>query len=226
MQRGINLLISVCAPALIAAVAVMLEPFLTHVMKGRDALLPLVIMLLFSALVHPRLRHILISTLCYGVAFMAVRDAFRAQLLPSALDYDFINEARPLALIVVGLLAAIAAFGEALHPGTVWVRRCYFGAAGLYFSGIGVINFLWHDSWQSILLCATGAIALVGCVFAHTLVTPDEEEEEEAVNDDLIQQAREDAHHRTLALKEWQDTSAKPEKSEDGPPPCGVSASP
>jgi hypothetical protein len=96
-----------------------------------------------------------------------------------------------------------------VHPGTVWARRCYFGAAALYFTGIGLINFYWHGSWQAILLCMTGVIALFGCVFAHRIVAEEAAEAEETLfNDEASQREREAAHLRTLRAKEWREPLA------------------
>lgn len=211
MQRRIGIVvelgISLVAPALLALCVVQLEPAFTAWTQGREAILPLSMLLLLSALLHPRLRRLLIVTLCYGVAFLALRDALHAQRLPPEMDYDIIAEARPAALILVAGLAAFAAVAETLRPGTTWARRCYFGAAALYFTGIGIINYGWHKSWQSLMLCATGLIALFGCLFAHRIVADEiEAETEETVNDEALQREREAAHRQVLRAKEWRDT--------------------
>ncbi len=209
MQRRIASILNKVVPALVALVVVLLEPVLTIWMKGRESVLPLAMLLLLSAMLHPRLRYLLVITLCYGVAFLALRDALRVQPLPPVMDYDLIEAARPAALCLVAGLATLAAIGETLRPGAVWARRCYFGAAALYFSGIGLINFVWHNSWQSILLCITGVIALFGCLFAHRIVADETEEEEEVEeSDEIRQQEREAAHMSVLRAKEWREPFA------------------
>src|SRR5207237_4454453 len=102
----------------------------------------------------------------------ALRDSvrIRQQPLPALLDYDIVDQGRPAALLMVAVLAATAALAETLRPGTVWARRCYFGAAFLYFTGQGVITYAWHGSWQSVMLCVTGITALFGWLFAHRIV--------------------------------------------------------
>lgn len=193
-------------PALAAALVVLLEKPITNWSKGRQAVLPFLIMLLFSAILHPRLRHLLVAGLCYGVAFMAVRDAISSQPLPSRLDYEVFAGVRPAALLLVAILAAAAAVGETVSPGTLWARRCYFGAAALYFLGIGTINYFWHGSWQSLVLCATGLISLLGCLFAHRLVGIEEDDRiADEESDETEQRAREAAHLRALRAKEWHD---------------------
>jgi hypothetical protein len=217
LQRRIGTVFGVIIPACAALLVVLLEPVFTAWMKGRESVLPLAMLLLLSALLHPRLRHLLIVTLCFGVAFLALRDALHVQLLPPMIDYDIIDEVRPAALLIVAGLAAIAAVIESLRPGTVWARRCYFGAAALYFTGIGIINYGWHGSWQSVMLCVTGVIALFGCLFAHRIVADEAAfEAEEVVNDEAIQQEREAAHRKVLRAKEWRDTLADPAEPSDG----------
>jgi len=199
-------------PALIALLAVVLEPFFTNWVKGRETLLPLATLLILSVLLHPRLRHMLMIVLCYGVAFLAFRDVVRLNHvhLPPLLDYDFVDILRPVALLLVAGLSMTAAVAESVRPGTVWARRCYFGAAALYFIGLGVINYAWHGSWQSIVLCGTGITSLVGCVYAHRIVDEEEEDEQFAASDEVLQQAREAAHYASLQAKEWRDNAPVP----------------
>jgi len=208
LRRYIPILSGV-GPALAAFLIVLLEPAITAWMKGRESVLPLAVLLLLTALLHPRLRQLLMVTLCFGVTFLAFRDSLHAQPLPPLLAYEPIEEIGPAALILVAGLAALAAIAETVQPGTVWARRCYFGAAALYFSGIGFINFAWHSSWQSVMLCATGIIALFGCLFAHRIIAEEAESfEETAPSDEDIQREREAAHLRALRAKEWRDSFA------------------
>ncbi len=212
--RVLQFIAAALGPAVVAALAVALEPWMTVWAKERQAMLPLVLFLLLSSLMHPRLRQLLGVTLCYGVAFLALRDIFRTRQLPmpSDWDYDFLDQARPVGLFVVAALSVLAAIAETKRPGTVWARRCYFGAAALYFTGLGVINYAWHPSWQAALLCATGVIAGAGCVYAPRIIESEAFDLEAAESDDLAdQQAREADHQRTLRAKEWHETATAPE---------------
>jgi hypothetical protein len=217
MQRRIATIALAVVPALIAGLAVLYEPALTTWASQREALLPLSMILLFASLIQPRLRHFLVITLCYGVSFMALRDITRVSqiTLPESLNYDFIYQGRPAVLLMVAGLAATAAIVETFWPNTVWARRCYFGAASLYFIGLGILHRGQYGSWQAVLLCATGVIAFFGCLFAHRIVASEiEEEEEEEVSDEAIQQLSEAAHLRALREKEWRDTLT-PSEDED-----------
>ncbi len=206
-------------PPIIALCAVFLEPYLTPLVKGRESVLPMVICLLLSSLLHPRIRTMLVSILCYGVSFLALRDVmfFRNQHLPPNMDYDFVEQIRPVGLIIVAILAAIAAIAETVKPGTIWARRCYFGAASLYFTGYGLITYSWHGSWQSIVLIVTGITALVGCIYAHRIVAIEYESEDEPFQDDVeVQLALQAAHARSLKNKEWSDNLNPTETSSIG----------
>jgi hypothetical protein len=183
--------------------------------------------LLLSLLSH-RLRSVLILTLCYGVAFMAVRDIFRvgSQPLPQAIDYDFLDHSRPAILLLIAGLSATAAFMETFHPGTVWARRCYFGAAALYFIGLGIIHIGKYGSWKAVLLCVTGVTAIFGCIFAERIVSAEIEEEEDDLSDEVVQGLVEAAHQRSLRAKEWHEPvgseTANPDANGSGSSPSIV----
>ncbi len=209
IMTPLNKTILAFCPPVIALSAVLLEPIVTPWVRGRESVLPMVICLLLSSLLHPRIRTMLVSILCYGVAFLAIRDVvhFRHQHLPPMLDYDFIEQIRPLGLIIAALLAMTAAVAETVRPGTVWARRCYFGAASLYFTGYGLVTYGWHGSWQSIVLMVTGIAAMVGCVFANRIVAFELEAEDDADMDDTVSQRElEESHARSLRMKEWHDS--------------------
>lgn len=210
LQRRITNLGQWILPPFLAALAVLLEPWLTALTTGREATLPLVLFVVLASLLHPHMRTLMITLLCYGVAFMALRDAVTARAipLPPALDYLIIDAARPVGLLLVAALAGAAGIGETHKPGTVWARRCYFGAAALYFIGTGVINYGWHGSWKGLLLCATGAMALFGCLLAPRIIASEQEADEEAgeaVDDELEQKERDLAHLQKLRTREWHD---------------------
>ena len=211
--RRLRSVVAAVAPALLAGLAVLFEPRLTAWAQGREAILPVVVFLLLSSLIHPVSRHLLVVTLCYAVAFLALRDTFwpRPLLLPPLFDYTILEDVRIACLLVVAVLAAAAGVGETVQSGAVWARRCYFGAASLYFTGLGVITYGWHASWQALLLCAMGAMALYGCLFAPSIVASEIEIDEEAlISDDAIQQRQLAAHARALREKEWKDPGNVP----------------
>lgn len=207
-------------PALVAAVAVFCEPWLTEYTRGRAAVLPLTTLLLLTTLVHPRLRYLLMITLCYGVSFLALRDMGRlSQIpLPAPLNYDAWDILRALDLLTVAALSATAGVYEGWQPGTVWARRCYFGAAAGYFIGLGIVNFYRFGSWQSLLLGATGVTAAIGCVFAHRIMETEATTLEEAQDsDEMLQQTRDAAHRARLHAKEWRDNLALPRDDRNTP---------
>lgn len=218
--QNIRPVIYALAPPLLAAAAVLLEAPLTRAFNQREAMLPVLLLVLLSAILHPRLRALMIVTLCYGVAWLALRDAFFARSIPMPPDMDYLilDTARPVALGIIAGLALAAAIGETRQPGTVWARRCYFAAAGLYFLGIGLINIGWHSSWRGYLLLATGLIAVFGWLYAPRIVASEQEEiAEETPADDLqFQKERDDAHQRMLLTKEWRDPLESPVASANG----------
>ena len=115
---------------------------MTAWVKGRESALLFAVFVLLAAMMHQRIRQMLITTLCYGVACLALRDMFqsKAAVLPPAYDYVFMEKGRMIALLLVALLAATAGLTETLRPGTTLARRLYFGASSLYFSGLGVLE--------------------------------------------------------------------------------------
>lgn len=196
-------------PPTIALAAVAAEPAVVVWGRGRDSVLPLLVFGVLAAILHPIVRQMLLVTLCYGVAFLSVRDTFRmpAIALPQSLDNDLLDVVRPVALLTVAVLAATAGIVETLSPGTVWARRCYFGAAALYFCGSGVLSYLWQPSWQAVLLIAIGVMALIGVILADRVVASElEDDEPMPVSDEAIQQLSEAAHRRVLTAKEWHDS--------------------
>ena len=207
---------------IVAAVAVFCEPWITEWTRGRAAVLPLATLLLLSTLVHPRLRYLLMITLCYGVSFLALRDLCRlSQIpLPAPLNYDAWEILRALDLLLVAGLSAGAGVSETVRPGAVWARRCYFGAAAGYFIGLGIVNFYRFGSWQSILLGTTGLTAAIGCVFAHRIMETEATELDTVglPTDEMRQQNREAAHRARLQAREWRDTLTLPQNDRDTPP--------
>lgn len=210
MQGRIHKVLTCVVPVLVAGFSVINEWRLSAWVGQHEAVLPLAVIVLLLSLLSHRLRNILILTLCYGVAFMAVRDIGRvgSQPLPQPINYDFLDQSRPAILMTIAGLSGTAAFMETFHPGTVWARRCYFGAAALYFLGLGIIHVGKYGSWKAVLLCVTGVTAIFGCIFAEHIVSAEVEEDEDDVSDEVVQSLIEERHHRSLLAKEWHDPSA------------------
>ena len=211
--HSMSFLLMTVSAAGLAFTAVCIEPYLSKWSVARLEALPLATLLAVSILVHPRLRHLLMITLCYGVSFLALRDIVRLSnmWMPPQLRYESYEVGRNVALLAVAGLAATAGVVETRQQGTVWARRCYFGAACLYFLGLGVVNFLWHFSWQAVLLCGTGLTAGLGCIFADRIVATEAEELTESLpSDETLQQQREAAHRAKLQAREWRDTLTAP----------------
>lgn len=208
IQRRSQKLFFGLLPAVAAACIVLYEPTLTEWMQGRESALPVVMMLVLCAMLHVQLRRLLIITLCYGISFLALRDSQHILPLPAVLNYEFIEEARPAILYLIAALAAFAAISESLEPGSVRARRCYFGAAALYFSGLGVISCGFRITWQAVMLCVTGLSAAVAFVFAHRIIIDENEPASDIEEtDETLQQKLEAAHHLALRTKEWQEPS-------------------
>jgi len=207
LRRRVRTLPEYVVPPLVAAFAVWKEPLLTRLSRSHEAMLPLAIMLLLAALLHPRLRQYLVVTLCYGVGCLALHDEQRLARvpLPAALNYDWVDAMRPIGLWLVAGLAAVSGMVETMKPGTVWARRCYFGAAGVYFTGLGFVNYLTFHSWQGVVLSFTGLAAFGGCIMAHRVAAAEAEEAEDPPDDEILQQTRDTAHHTALRAKEWRD---------------------
>jgi hypothetical protein len=214
VQQNAKTIAIAAAPALLALLAVLSEPYLTEWAKGREATLPLIMFGILASLLHPRLRTQLVITLCYGVAFLAIRDAFRLDKLhlPLQMNAELKETGIIIALLLIAALSIIAAIGETVNPGTVWTRRCYFSAAALYFTGLGINSFGLKGSWQAVMLCVIGLTSLIGCLFAHRIVAVEQEEaREQKISDEAIQKLTEQQHQRTLRDKEWHETPAKGE---------------
>ena len=208
MQQRLIRLIEGIFPALLAFAALSVERYLGAWTRDRVAFLPLIMLLIGTSLLHPRLRRMFIISLCYGVAFLALRDSTNVSRwqLPFRLDPDVAETLVLAALLLVAILAGIAAIAETFTPDTIWARRCYFGAAALYFTGLGVAGFGARGSWQAVVLCITGITALLGCIFADRMVDSDPVEESQRIdNDEAMQRVRDDEHRRAIRDKEWQD---------------------
>lgn len=198
--------LSVLLPLLAASAITWLEPMLGRLARDRPGIVPVAVMAIVVGLISPNSRRWLVSTLCFGVSLLALRDVIRALHLPSNLPLGFRESfyirAYVCGWIVLAGLAAASAVGEALQPGAVWARRCYFLAAAVYFAGHGVLSFLKEPTWQSPVLVVIGIVALVGAWMADRMVDP--EPEQEPLDDDLqaiVNRSSERAAN--LSRREW-----------------------
>jgi hypothetical protein len=206
VSRTLHKALSALLPAATAATLVFFEPTLSAWLVGRESVLPIAMLLILTAMVQPALRRFFVVALCYGVAFLALRDSQHIQPLPDLVNYDLLVEVRPAVLLAIAALALVAAISETVRPGTVWARRCYFGAAALYFTGLGIISCGWRVTWQSVMLCITGICAFAAFVLAHRISVEDEPQLPVISDDELVQRELEDAHRRVLRAKEWHDS--------------------
>jgi len=193
--------------AALAYGAVMLEGPLRSWAHGRP-MLPLIMLLVGTALLNPRLRNQVIVAMCFGVAFLAIRDSFHTHLwdVPFTMDRDLANTLILSALLLIAALCIVAAILETLNPGGVWARRLYFFAAALYCNGLGIRYYGAHGSLQTIVLCGTGLMAVIACLYAHRIVAPDSAAPvRHSITDEAEQRLRDAEHLRALRDKEWQD---------------------
>lgn len=197
-------------PPLVAFAAVSLEAYLSRLWGSHEALLPLVTLVLLAGMVHAELRQFLVVTFCFIVSFLALRDSILSlhMPLPPGLRYDFVDTLRPVALWFVAILAALAGAAETLRLGGLWARRCYFIAAAIYFTEMGILSFAWSHNAGSVFLMVTGVAALAGAVFAHKLADVSQPEEPDSLppQQDVRLEALEAARHAAVRSKEWRDT--------------------
>jgi hypothetical protein len=205
MQRRITTFALKAAPPAVAFIGVMHGARLTVWANSHEATLLLILFALVGSLLHPQMRLVVITSLCYGVAFLSARDIFLPLGL-TGLRSGFWQHVRMSALFIVSLLTLSSAIAESWSPGTVWARRCYFGGAALYFLGTGVINYHFFHSWQSIMMITTGFAAAAGCIYANKIVEMEREDAVESPsNDDRPIESTYTAHVQALEAKEWHD---------------------
>jgi hypothetical protein len=191
-------------PFAIALIVIQMEPILGVLAQERPGIIPVAMVALVAGFLLPYARRWMIVTLCFGVSLLALKDTFRIVPLPAAIDYDVVEKIYPFGWGALSLLAALAGVGEALRPGAVWARRCYFGAAALYFLGHGIVSFLKAANWQSMVLTVVGIVALCGVFMADKVVETEAIEEPE---EDLLEPTpHKDERSARLAAREWRDT--------------------
>lgn len=200
-----GILLRLSAPLLAAYLMIRLEPVFSTLAAERPGVLPVAMVALIGGILTPRVRRWLIVTLCYCIALLAIRDV-SATTLPPVLNYPQIERLVPAGWATLAALASLAAIMEARVPGSVGGRRCYFGAASLYFIGHGLFGFLKSANWSSLVLLVTGVIAMAGVFYAPRIVLAENEMEEDEDMRALAE--REAMRAARLASREWKDTTA------------------
>jgi hypothetical protein len=197
-------LLRLVIPLLSAYLLIEVEPILGALAQDRPGIVPVATVAFIFGLISAPVRRWLIVTLCFGVTILAVRDTFREVILPPSLNYVFIDKTYPFAWGAIAILGGFAAVGEALRPGTIWARRCYFGAAALYFLGHGSLGFLKTPNWHSTIMMAVGLVSLSGVFMADRVL--EEDDEEEPMDEDMRELAKQNAQRASrLAAKEWRE---------------------
>ena len=201
-------------PPFLALAMVLIEPNLTYWIKDKPTVLPIILVLLLSCLVHPKTRQMLVISLCWGVCFLAFRDTFRTKQMNFGVPVsmyrteDLKETIVMAAYMTVASLAALAALGETYFQGSIWTKRCYFGAAALYFTGIGLNSLSGTITWQAIVLSVTGVTAIIGCIFTSDIISNDDDEDSDQPSDAELQKINEERHSLALKEKEWQEKIA------------------
>jgi hypothetical protein len=192
-------------PLLVAGTLVWLEPVIGRLAHERPGIVPVALLSLAVGVLSPGSRRWLVSSLCFGVAILAFRDVFRAMHipdLPSGYQSSAYVKIYTLGWVTLGLLASTAAVGEAVRPGAVWGKRCYFLAVAVYFGGHGLLGYLREPNWKSIAMVVIGMVGLWGAFVADRLVEPPMEPE--PLDEDLREIAdRTSTRSAMLARREW-----------------------
>src|SRR5438128_2127244 len=143
MSRTFTRVMRLLLPLIAAMLIVAYERQFAYIVRSRPSVIPVLLVAMLGGMLLQQVRHWLIVGLCFGISAMAVRDAFRVALVAPAAQSQLVATAYAVSWIVIALLAAGAGGAEALKPGSVWARRCYFAAAALYCGGRGI---LWYPS--------------------------------------------------------------------------------
>ena len=203
-ETKLSVIARVLVPLAISLTLLKIEPVLGQLARDRPGIVPVSMVALVAGFLLPFARRWLIVTLCFGVGLLAMRDTFGEHILPAGLDYVAFNKIYPFGWGALSLLAFSAGIGEAIHPGSIWARRCYFGAAALYFLGHGVVSFIKIANWQSAILTVVGLVALSGVFMADRVVeaenaTEPVDEDIKALNDRQMERVSK------LSAREWRD---------------------
>ncbi len=206
MRGSFRPLLRILIPFAAAYLVISSEGLLAELVRIRPGVLPVAMVSLLGALLFAPVRRWLIVTLCFGISLLALRDSLRFVPLPAEIDYVFVERAYPLVWGFLAILGTAAGIGEALAPGAIWARRCYFGAAAIYFCGHGLFGLLRTGNWESLALLLMGFGACAGMIFAHKIVAA--EVYAEPMDEDLIEQAeRMKQRAESMAAREWRDVS-------------------
>jgi|YelNatPaOPRAMG01_1025707.scaffolds.fasta_scaffold02844_17 low affinity Fe/Cu permease len=202
--QWIKMALRLIIPLTLAFALLQMEPLFTWLARERPGILPVSMFALIGGLLVSRIRRWLIVILCYGICLLAMKDSFKVPLIPALIDYQFIETLYPFIWLFLAALAATAGSVEALSPGSVWARRSYFAAAGVYFSGHGLLSLLSYPNWEGLVMLATGIVAFIGVFLAQRIVASEiaampEDEDIRA----LAQMAEKRARH--LQSKEWRE---------------------
>ncbi len=204
MPKRLQVASRVCVPFLIALALILIEPRLTQLVRIRPGVLPVAMASLIGLLLIPSARQMMVIVLCYGVSLLAVRDTIYSPRVPAAIDYVGIELLYPYVWALMAILAFAAGTVEAIRPGSVWARRCYFGAATLYLGGHGLINWMIKPTSEAYVLMITGVFAAFGTVYAHKIVAA--ENEPDPVDEDIIElQAADKRRAAMFAAHEWKE---------------------
>jgi hypothetical protein len=190
-------------PACLSLLAVWNENAIAQWVKERDSFLLVAVFAILAALLHPRLQRLLIVTLSYGVAFLALRDIYHLLDLPEPLSRTPIAAPRAILLGLIALLAIVGAIFEALKAGTLTARRIYTGAAALFFIEQGALYLYWQASWQAIVLLTTGVLCGLGCLFAPYIMLSQEPQPVQLPQGES--EEREILRQKLVQLCEWND---------------------
>jgi hypothetical protein len=155
------------------------------------------------ALLHPRIRHWFIITLCFSISILAVRDSFGPDALPPVLSHGFFFAIYPAVWISIAACAALAGILEAIQPGGKEAWRFYFAAVFAYFVGHGFLGYLSDPRINYLVLLCVGLAAGLAMGFIDRMdsrrTEPDHFQEREA--------AAAERRRTVLAAREWQDES-------------------
>lgn len=199
ISRGVKRLLRLTLPLLGALLIVAYERQFSELVRRHPSTVPVMLVAMMGGMLLQQVRHWLIVGLCFGISAMAIRDAFRIALLPQEVQKPVILTLYAVSWVGISLLAAGAGASEALKPGSIWARRCYFAAAALYCGGRGV---LWYPSWESLVFIATGIVAAVGIFLAPRTIWA--EPEVPAEDEDIkAQRERTATRYAALAKREW-----------------------
>ena len=196
-------------PFTLAYLVLALEAPLAAFAVNHPGLLPIALVSLVTCFLLPATRRWIVVTLCFGICLLAWRDTFRTVWIPPAIDYVFVEKIYPFGWALLAALAFVAGIVEALRPGSLWARRCYFAAAAVYFGGHGLFSFVKYPNWQSAVMMSTGILAVFGMFNAHKIVANEKVDYPE--DEDIRELAAENSRRTArLADREWREAPDNP----------------